>query len=846
MYDIINDLTPTQAIRKSAQVGFTTSAILKSFWLASMKNLNCIYTLPTMDDVSKFGKGKVNEMVNYNPFLKSLVPDIDSIGQKKVGDRFIYYQASFTEKEAIMVSSDCNFYDEMDRCFEPDTEILTKKGWKKIQEITLKDKMLTLNPINWNISYKYPKNIIKLKYNGDFYRIKANSLDIGITKNHKLWAKTKQKRGYDLYKIEDLYKKPFTLTSKANWHFFGKDTGYIYIPHINTYRKPRGSNLLKPIYVSFKTKKVLAKEWYQFLGWYLSEGHIARARIYKNHRKITGQIIISQKNKKNIKEIVNIIKKLSYKPHHKKDKIYFNDLHLALYLGKLGNSYNKFIPKKYLYGNKKYLPYLLETLLKGDGDKRNVYTTCSKKLADDIQILCLRIKKTASIYKVNNKGKIIYKVGIIQSPYRKFNKFNNSSTKATVLKENYKGDVYCIEVQPYHIVLVRGKEKKIPIWSGNSNLSVIEAYHSRLQASKYKYEYFFSNPSYPNVGVDKYWQASDQKHWFINCKKCNEWQYLDWQDNIDYEREIFICKKCHNELTNEDRRVGKWVKKWSDKNVSGYWISQMMIPWQSAKELIYLEKNKDKQYFYNFILGQPYIGSDILVNKDLILRNISTEDYETDKVFIGIDVGVEKHFVIGNKDGIFQVGKTSNWADIESLIIKYNAVFVIDGMPDITEPRRLIQKFRGKGFIVFYKEDLKTSDLATFEKEKKYGVITADRTRLIETMIDKHIKSQIKYFVNPNELQEYVSHWESLYRVEEEDRFQNKKIRWEHSGADHFVHASVYYEIAKLRGGEAMVIQEEKNLLVGEKSFVVSKEGTIPAISIKEFISKPENDWRYK
>jgi phage terminase large subunit GpA-like protein len=111
-----------------------------------------------------------------------------------------------------------------------------------------------------------------------------------------------------------------------------------------------------------------------------------------------------------------------------------------------------------------------------------------------------------------------------------------------------------------------------------SELKIIEQYESRLQFSKYKWQWHFSNPSIPGYGVDKYWQQSDQKHWFIKCVHCGYDQFLDWEKNVNREKEIYICQKCHKELSNENRRVGRWVKKWTGKSISGYWISQMMVP----------------------------------------------------------------------------------------------------------------------------------------------------------------------------------------------------------------------------------------------------------------------------
>src|SRR5256885_1449375 len=114
LWDIYNDLSPKQAILKAAQVGLTTLQILKSFYVARKKHLDIIYTLPTESDVQQFAGGKVNRIISQNPILQDWTKDKDSVEQKAVGQNLIYYRGTWTQKAAIMVSSDLNIYDEVD------------------------------------------------------------------------------------------------------------------------------------------------------------------------------------------------------------------------------------------------------------------------------------------------------------------------------------------------------------------------------------------------------------------------------------------------------------------------------------------------------------------------------------------------------------------------------------------------------------------------------------------------------------------------------------------------------------------------------------------------------------
>jgi hypothetical protein len=115
LFDIYADNSPKLVCYKAAQVGFSTMAILKSLWLAKMKHVDIIYTMPSSSDMKDFVGGKVNRLIMQNPVLLDYVKDKDSIEQKQVGDNIIYYRGTWTEKSAIAVSSDLNVHDEEDR-----------------------------------------------------------------------------------------------------------------------------------------------------------------------------------------------------------------------------------------------------------------------------------------------------------------------------------------------------------------------------------------------------------------------------------------------------------------------------------------------------------------------------------------------------------------------------------------------------------------------------------------------------------------------------------------------------------------------------------------------------------
>ena len=343
--------------------------------------------------------------------------------------------------------------------------------------------------------------------------------------------------------------------------------------------------------------------------------------------------------------------------------------------------------------------------------------------------------------------------------------------------------------------------------SDRSTQAILEQYESRLEASDYKGRWYFSNPTHPGTLTQQLWDKSDQKHWFIKCEHCNELQWLDYYENVNKEKGIYVCKKCHKEITDEVRRNGRWVKRYQNRSVSGYWISHLVCPWISAQSLIEAEKTKSKQYFYNFHLGLPYRGSDVVVDQQTILKNVvDGENYEIQNV-IGVDTGLTMHYVLGNKQGIFKIGATRDWDDIELLMRKYEATAVFDALGDLTKPRQLRDKFRGRVWLCYFKRDRDKPESVKWEGKEM--AVYADRSKIIQRVIDEFMDGKIKFFMRPDELGTYIQHWETLAQIEETDTIGITRKVWETSGENHYLFATIYFWLALQRSGEAKIIDYE-------------------------------------
>lgn len=340
-----------------------------------------------------------------------------------------------------------------------------------------------------------------------------------------------------------------------------------------------------------------------------------------------------------------------------------------------------------------------------------------------------------------------------------------------------------------------------------SNQLVLETYKTRLDAAAINnpemgIEWAFSNPSVPGAGVDALWQESDQKHWYITCSRCNKEQYLEWPDNVDLVNGWYKCKLCQRQLSHEDRRDGHWAAH-RISDVSGYWVNQLMVPWIPASKIIKNSK-KDQQIFHNFTLGLPYVASEDKITAETIKRAIVLEENPRTDVAIGVDIGLVKHYVIGNRYGIFRVGTCTTWEEIEDLRNRYRAHMVIDAMPMPDPVMRLVQKYPGKVWMCYFSENKKQLEVIEWGEGDKSGVVLADRTKIIDAVVADIRSQDIVFNMPPEALKDYIAHAMAMYRVVIEEltpeggKTGKVKQQWLTIGsrADHYIFATVYWRIA--------------------------------------------------
>lgn len=325
----------------------------------------------------------------------------------------------------------------------------------------------------------------------------------------------------------------------------------------------------------------------------------------------------------------------------------------------------------------------------------------------------------------------------------------------------------------------------------------------RLDASPYKWEMWLSTPTYPGFGINREYEKSDQRRWFINCNECSTSQVLDFFVNVKDSK--FVCKECGAEL---DKTNGKWKATNPDGRFPGFLLSQMISPTVTAEELTNQYKDTKGnasalENFYNSKLGLPYVAEGDKLEKEHInklIKGYMPDDIKNSKRrAIGIDVGSELHYIISEpmnngKKRVIKIGKAINFSKLRQEIYNYNVkVGVIDSKPETREARNLAESVEGDCELYLcnyrdgYKEGIK------FNKDKKW--VSVDRTESLDTSLGRFYQDNIELPQDTSE--EFKEHLTALVRVIEKNKRNGTQIaRYKNNGADHYAHANNYNEMA--------------------------------------------------
>lgn len=362
-------------------------------------------------------------------------------------------------------------------CYKPDALILSKDGWKTLEEIKEGDEILTLNVNTKEIEIQKVEKKIEYDYDGEMIHIYNRNFDDVVTPNH----------GYPIFHENGEFAKFMTAEEIMNNECNKED----YIPRRGEWTTkgdeyfvlkalPKATKRLLRLYPDCKNDKYIPMElWMKFMGIYLAEG---------DYRKTNYDVNIYQKKARTCDMIEEMLEELGLKFAIKMAKsgqkvFKISDPRLHAYLENMGDE--KYVPKYIKNQSRENLHTFYIWFVLGDGrtrsDKRrncklaNDVFSESKQLVMDLNEIQLKMGYSGDYYCENNvTDKYVGKRLVKGENGLPLHFSLRSLSKGTCLdkkrlhieKEQYNGKVMCVEV-PNHTWYVMSNGKCH--WTKNCN-----------------------------------------------------------------------------------------------------------------------------------------------------------------------------------------------------------------------------------------------------------------------------------------------------------------------------------------------------------------------------------------
>jgi len=402
-------------------------------------------------------------------------------------------------------------------CYDAKMEILAASGWKAIADIKPGELVATLSPAG-EMTFAPATRVWQFPYSGDMYVHEGRALNFSVTPGHRMYA-----HGYNAspdfrhIPVEDLPQTSVHLRTAVHWEGSREATITIRMPGAvpvteiaevgccticaKTVVVPR-RGMCEPCYRSWKRAGApedldafrefrlnpearYAKhreyvfdrgDWCELLGWYLSEGFTTkppRASRYAGKPSGFGIAQVEGANGPKVVRVKSLLERMGLAHTYDGRRFRISSRALGAYFAQFGKHEDKFIPREILGSPREHLQRLFDSLIDGDGHRRRnrsdgcVYVTTSKQLADDVQELCIRLGRAASIARVapaKEGHREVFRVSVYKTGHDR-----SLVHRKQIRRESYTGTVACVTVEPHHTVLVRRDGKAM--WSGNSELS---------------------------------------------------------------------------------------------------------------------------------------------------------------------------------------------------------------------------------------------------------------------------------------------------------------------------------------------------------------------------------------
>ncbi len=330
----------------------------------------------------------------------------------------------------------------------------------------------------------------------------------------------------------------------------------------------------------------------------------------------------------------------------------------------------------------------------------------------------------------------------------------------------------------------------------------------RLLRSEFGERNNFGSPTYPNYGIDKLYEDSDQRKWQIRCSGCGKFTCLaqTFPECIIQIQSKWLrsCIHCSKEIYVND---GSWQAEYPKRREAGFWVSGLLSPYANLDEYMYEFNHIEGTQMSEFMrsrLGIASTESENQLDTTTVLSRCTSDHNQmisTGETMMGVDIGKTIHVVTGIRTGresydILNISRLNNLNELHDLALKMNVrVAVIDSGP---HDFGVIEFQRTEPYTVFLCQYSEMS--AGKPKWDKEGIVKVNRNEWCDKVHSTFIENKIRIPRVSGEITEYAKEMTCTAKTVVENPDTGViKPRWIKLGADHYYHSTLYFLLACLK-----------------------------------------------
>ena len=342
-------------------------------------------------------------------------------------------------------------------CYKAGTEVFTKDGWKEFKDVKDTDMIYTLNPGTKELELSPVSARMAYHYQGNLIRFYNRSLDLQVTPDHRM-----------IY----LAKSDGRVMDDKTAGNYSKNNGGMYRSC-----EWKGNSARE---ITIGNHAIDMMLYAAFMGYYLADGSYTRKYAMTLAQKQGHDVL-------NRRRIEHYLKRMPFDVKVHDYGFWFTDRSFWEHVQPLGRSVEKYIPDTIKEASPDIIRIFLKAFGSCDGSVRKgrsfignrgnefipqepdrIYFTSSRRLADDIGELILKLGKRPSFHTKDMRGKHQFPNGEYNINHVMWIIRECRSKTTTVFDKEeipYNGMVYDLEVAKNHTLYVRYNGKCV--WSSN-------------------------------------------------------------------------------------------------------------------------------------------------------------------------------------------------------------------------------------------------------------------------------------------------------------------------------------------------------------------------------------------